>query len=123
MDYLVIGSNGFAQVGSPDFLEKNEIEMKYLLEFLQTNHSIPEEFTTMCWYKEKWFCHDFGNYSEIVLIYKDRLLEEWERLEPEKFDRFWNWFNDIESVDLESEIITQSIEAKYVESHELNINV
>src|SRR5680860_254109 len=122
MDYLCVGSNGFAQVGSPDFFEKNEVEMKYLMEFLQVNHIIPEEFSTMCWYKEKWFSHDFGNYSEIVLIYKDRLLEEWEENEPEKFDRFWNWFNDIESVDLESETITQTIEAKYLESHKLSIN-
>jgi len=119
MDYLCIGSNGFAQLGSSDFCEKNEVEMKYLLEYLLTNHPIPEEFSTLCWYKEKWFRHDFGDYSEIVLIYKDRILEDWEETETEKFDRFWDWFNDIESVDLESEIITRNIEAKYLESCQL----
>ncbi len=119
MDYLYIGSNGFAQVGNPEFYQKNEVEMKYLMEYLLTNHPIPEEFSTMCWYKEKWFRHDFGDYSEMVLIYKDRILEEWEESDPDKFDRFWDWFNEIESVNLESEIITRNIEAKYLESLKL----
>jgi hypothetical protein len=116
MDYLYIGSNGFAQVGNSEFFEKNEIEMKFLLEYLQINHTIPEEFTTICWYKEKWFRHDFGDYSEIVLIYKDRILEEWEESDPDKFDRFWEWFNEIESVNLESDLITKSIEKLYLDS-------
>ena len=119
MDYLYIGSNGFAQVGNPEFYQKNEIEMKYLMEYLLTNHPIPEEFTTMWWYKEKWFRHYFGDYSEIVLIYKDRILEDWEESEPDKLDRFWNWFNDIESVNLESELITRQIKDKYLALNEL----
>jgi hypothetical protein len=119
MDYLCIGSNGFAQVGNPEFYQKNEIEMKFLLEYLHTNHPIPEEFKTICWYKEKWFRHDFGDYSEIVLIYKDRILEEWEESDPDKFDKFWDWFNEIESVNLESELITKSIENLYLESMRL----
>jgi hypothetical protein len=119
MDYLYIGSNGFAQVGSPEFYQKNEIEMKYLMEYLQNNHPIPEEFSTICWYKEKWFRHDFGDYSEIVLIYKDSLVEELEESDTDKFDRFWDWFNEIESVNLESELITKSIEHLYIESNKL----
>lgn len=114
MDYLCIGSNGFAQVGSPDFFEKNEVEMKFLMEYLIGNHPIPEEFTTICWYKEKWFRHDFGDYSEIVLIYNDRILEDWEEYDPDKFNRFWDWFNEVESVNLESEIISQRIKDKYL---------
>jgi len=58
MDYLCVGSNGFAQVGNPEFYQKNEIEMKYLLKYLSTNYPIPEEFSGICWYKEKWFRHD-----------------------------------------------------------------
>jgi len=60
MDYLCIGSNGFAQVGSPEFCQKNEIEMKYLREYLLTNHPIPEEFKTICWYKENGFIMTLG---------------------------------------------------------------
>jgi len=119
MDYLCIGSNGFAQVGNPEFLEKNEVEIKYLLEYLQTNYSVQEDLKSMCWYKEKWFKHDFGDYSEIVLIYKDRILEEWEDEEDERFDKFWELFNEIESVNLESELITRNIEEKYLQSRKL----
>lgn len=119
MDYLCIGSNGFAQVGNPEFFEKNEVEMKYLLEYLETYYPIPEDLKSMCWYKEKWFTHDFGDYSEIVLIYKDRILEEWEETVPDLFDRFWDWFNEIESVNLESEFIIKSIEKLYLDSIKL----
>lgn len=119
MDYLCIGSNGFAQVGSSDFFEKNAVELKYLLDYLQTNFPIPEDLKSICWYKEKWFRHDFGDYSEIVLIYKDRVLEEWEDEGDERADKLWDWFNEIESIDLESELITRNIEAKYLESCKL----
>ena len=74
MDYLVIGSNGFGQVGDPEFLVKNHVEMRVLLQYLKDNYPIPEEFSFMCYYKVKWFSHDFGMYSEIVLIYDDNLV-------------------------------------------------
>ena len=93
--------------------------MKFLMEYLQTNYPIPEDLKSICCYKEKWFRHDFGNYSEIVLIYKDRILEEWEDEEDERADKFWDWFNEIESVNLESEIITRNIEEKYLQSRKL----
>jgi hypothetical protein len=114
MDYLYIGSNGFAQVGQPDFYMKNKAEMRVLMEYLKTNYPIPEEFSDMCYYKVKWFHHDFGNYSEIVLVYNDRLVEQWEENEQEKYDRFYNWFNEIESVDLESDTLTEEIESCYL---------
>jgi uncharacterized protein YqeY len=38
MDYLTIGSNGFAQVGRPDFYEKNKIEMRVLMQYLVENY-------------------------------------------------------------------------------------
>ena len=33
MDYLVLGSNGFAQVGDPDYFVKSKIEFRILLDF------------------------------------------------------------------------------------------
>lgn len=113
MDYLYIGSNGFAQLGDCDYYEKNRVEMKVLLNFLKNNHPIPEEFTHMCNYKIKWFNHDFGMYSEIVLIYNDSLLYLWEESDPDKFNRFWEWFNDIESVDLETDYLNDEIKFRY----------
>lgn len=113
MDYLVIGSKGFAQVGRPDFYEKNKVEMKVLMEYLENNYPIPEEFYHMCEYGVKWFTHDFGRYSEIVLVYNDYILNQWNDNAPEKFNRFWNWFNEIEGVDLESETLNQAISKTY----------
>jgi hypothetical protein len=55
MDYLVIGSNGFGQVGDPEFLGKNHVEMKILLQCLKDNYPIPEEFTFMCHYNGFYF--------------------------------------------------------------------
>ena len=119
MDYLVIGSNGFAQVGTPEYLEKNHVEMRALLEHLTNNFPIPDELSNMCFYKVKWFQHDFGSYSEIVLVYNNNVLEDWEDEEPERFDRFWDWFNSVESVNLESEELTQCIKERYLESIKL----
>ena len=119
MDYLVVGSNGFAQVGSPEYLQKNQIEMRVLLVYLIANFPVPEDFAQMCFYKVKWFQHDFGSYSEIVLIYNNSILEDWEDEQTEIFDRFWDWFNTVESVNLESEQLTQCITDKYHASIEL----
>lgn len=116
MDYLCIGSNGFAQVGRPDFYEKNKVEMRVLLEFLRNNYPIPEEFWYMCEYRVKWFMHDFGSYSEIVLMYDDYIINQWDENTPDKFNRFWNWFNMIEGVDLETEAITSAIKTSYVDT-------
>jgi len=101
MDYLVIGSNGFAQVGSQDFYKKNRIEMRVLKEYLDKNYPIPEEFKDLCSYRVKWFNHDFGRYSEIVLVFDDYILNRWEEEDSrDKLDRFWSWFNSIEDADL-----------------------
>ena len=49
MDYLYIGSNGYAQVGEPDFHMKNKAEMHVLMEYRETNFPIPKEFSDMCY--------------------------------------------------------------------------
>jgi hypothetical protein len=67
----------------------------------------------MCDYRMKWFTHDFGRYSEIVLIYNDYILSRWDEDNPDKFNRFWNWFNNIESVDLESDYLNNEIRVRY----------
>ena len=113
MDYLVIGSNGFAQVGDPEYFKKNKIEMKVLMGYLENNYPIPEEFWHICDYRAKWFSHDFGRYSEIVLIYNDYILNQYEEDNPEKFNRFWEWFNNVESVNLESDYLNNKISKTY----------
>ena len=117
MDYLVVGSNGFAQVGDPDYFTKAKIELRILLEFLQTNYPVPEEFASKANYSIKSFNHDFGTYHEVVVIFDDQYLSTLEdsELEPDTalFDKFWNWFNSVESVDLESEELTTQIRLAY----------
>ena len=117
MDYLVIGSNGFAQVGDSDYFTKAKIELRILLEFLQSNYPVPEEFASKAYYYIKAFNHDFGTYHEVVVIFDDLYLSTLKDLELESenelFDKFWNWFNSVESVDLESENLTGQIRQAY----------
>lgn len=120
MDYLVVGSNGFAQVGDPDYFTKAKIELRILLEFLQTNYPVPDEFAPKAYYHIKAFNHDFGTYHELVVIYDDDYLSTLEESDLESdndsFDKFWNWFNSVESVDLESEMLTDQIRLTYQNS-------
>jgi len=117
MDYLVVGSNGFAQIGDPDYFTKAKIELRILLEFLQTNYPVPDEFASKANYSIKAFNHDFGTYHEVVVIFDDQYLSALEESELESdnelFDKFWNWFNSVESVDLESEELTRQIQLAY----------
>ena len=123
MDYLVLGSNGFAQVGDPDYFAKNKIELRILLDFLKENYPIPESFINMAFYSIKAFHHDFGTYHEIVLIYDDRKLSGWESseldLENELFDKFWDWFNSAEAANLESDELTNNIKEAYFKTIDL----
>ena len=118
MDYLVLGSNGFAQVGDPDYFAKNKIEIRILLDFFRENYPIPEPFVNMAYYSTKSFPHDFGTYHEVVLIYDDCKLSEYEssELENELFDQFWDWFNTAESAKMESDELTAKIKEAYLKT-------
>ncbi len=117
MDYLVIGSNGFAQVGDPAYFTKAKIELRILLEFLQANYPVPDEFAPKAYYHIKAFNHDLGTYHEIAVIFDDLYLSTLEESELESdnelFNKFWEWFNSVESVDLESEELTGRIQLAY----------
>jgi len=123
MDYLVLGSNGFAQVGDPDYSAKNKIELRILLDFFHENYPIHEPFVNMAYYSIKAFPHDFGTYHEIVLMYDDGKLSGWEssvlELESDWFEQFWDWFNSSESADLESVELTERIKAAYFKTIDL----
>ena len=71
MDYLNVGSNGFAQLGDPDYYAKNRVEMLYLLQLIGNKFPIPEELKILCRFAVKAFPHDFGTYHEIVLHFDD----------------------------------------------------
>ena len=140
MDWLCIGANGFAQLGSENYFAKNKVEMKYLLELIRNKFPIPEELKMLCRFAAKSFQHDFGTYHEIVVHFDDVTIgdgyaehgegsfmteDEYQALlasgavlpetkETPLHDIFWNWFNKVEAFDIESEEITQAIEAKYL---------
>ena len=120
MDYLVIGSNGFAQMGDSAFYNKQKIEKRVLMDFFHSNFPIPQKFKTLVNYSAKTFHHDFGDYQEIVLWYQreyfDSLEESEVETDQEMFDLFWSWFKVIESVDLETEELTDQIKAAYFKS-------
>ena len=120
MDYLVLGSNGFAQMGDSAFYKKLKIEMRVLLYYFHSSFPIPQKFKTMAYYSVKTFQHDFGDYQEIVLWYDreyvDSLEESETELETQVFDMFWSWFRVIESADLESEKLTDQIREAYFKS-------
>lgn len=140
MDYLNVGSNGFAQVGTRDYYAKNRVEMKYLMELIAEKFPIPEELNTLCRFSVKAFPHDFGTYHEIVLNFDDDAIGDGYDEEDNGFpnisdeeikhtfennlpvrhaplnlhDIFWDWFHNVEAFDYESEEITQAIIAKYI---------
>ena len=120
MDYLVLGSNGFAQMGDSAFYEKLKIEMRVLLDYFHSSFPIPQKFKTLAYYSIKTFQHDFGDYQEIVLWddrdYIDSLEESEIESDNEFFDLFWAWFRVIESVDLESDQLTNQIKETYFKS-------
>ena len=117
MDYLVLGSNGYAQMGDSSFYEKLKIEMRVLLDYFHSSFPIPQKFKTLAYYSVKTFHHDFGDYQEIVLWYDrsyfDSLEDSEIDSENEIFDLFWTWFRVIESADLESEELTDQIKDAY----------
>ena len=116
-DYLVVGSNGFAQVAAPDYYEKQIVELSIIYLYLVKNYPVPEKFKHMAHYTRMSFPHDFGTYWEIVVIYDSSILSEWEASEEETQQQlhtaFWEWFNAVESVDLESEELTAQIKCAY----------
>jgi len=140
MDWLCVGANGFAQLGSENYFAKNKVEMKYLLELIRDKFPIPEELKLLCRFAVKSFQHDFGTYQEIVVHFDDDAIgdgydengegsfmteDEYqaflatgavlpESKEAPLHDLFWKWFNEVEAFDIESEEITQAIEAKYL---------
>ena len=99
------------------FFAEAKIELRILLEFLQANYPVPDEFAPKAYYYIKAFNHDFGTYHELVVIFDDQYLSTLEESELESvnelFDKFWNWFNSVESVDLESENLTGQIRQAY----------
>lgn len=129
-DYINIGSNGFAQVGQEFFAEKCKIEMDHLEEMLDNLHPVPKEFNGFAHIRSMRFDHEFGTYKEIVVSYDrdfiDELAESDDEEKVERSDRFWNWVNTLESVELETPEISEALQLKweeYMREHNITLTV
>jgi hypothetical protein len=119
-DYITIGSNGFAQFGEIDFYEKQRIELPILLTYVKQKLAIPEKFKDLCHYKIMKFPYDEDSYSEIVLNYNSWIIDQWGDSEDEtlleKHEEFWEFANEAECIDLETEELTELIKETYLRS-------
>jgi hypothetical protein len=107
---IVIGSNGFGGINNTT---KQIIEKEYLIEYLMKNYPIPKEFENICFYKAQENHHEMGIYIDIVLKYNTYELDEIEIDDEDKYFRFWDFVTEIESVDLESDEMTEAMEKIY----------
>lgn len=116
-DYIVLGSIGFAQLGTDDFFNCEKVETLVLQELISQNKlfKIPKKFENHCKIRMKSFQHDFGTYKELCLIYQQEFLDDIED-DEELNDKFWLWVNEMESFDFESE---EMIEKCRIKHHEL----
>ncbi|MDD2307193.1 MAG: hypothetical protein PHP53_20990 [Prolixibacteraceae bacterium] len=90
---LIVVSNSVAQLDNLYYFTKEKIELRILLELLQANYQVPDEFASKASYYIKAFNHDFGTYHEVVAIFDNLYLSTLEESELESdnelFDKFW----------------------------------
>lgn len=119
LDYITIGSNGFAQVGRPDYWEKQLVERAVLMQHMAENFPVPDDLKHLCHYKWMGFPHDFGTYHELVLCYDRYSLEEIDdestEYEIELYKPFWAFFQACERESMETEELTDAIRIYYEE--------
>lgn len=121
IDFLYIGSNGFAQVGDPLYHEKDLAERRVIFQILEENKElhIPDEFSAVAEFSWRGQHHDFGVYHDLNVKYNDTVVSRWEDSELEednaKHDRFYEWINLLESFDFETPEITERCEQKWYE--------
>lgn len=63
LEMFNIGSTGFAQVGQPDYYEKQQFEYNFLKKHILDKF---KNFPSDSYFKWKSFDHDFGTYHELV---------------------------------------------------------
>ncbi len=119
-DCITIGSNGFAQVGRPDYREKQLAEKAVLMHHMAENFPVPSDLRHLCHYQWKSFPHDFGTYHELVLCY-DRYSIEDIHYEPtdgkiELYKPFWTFVHACEQESMETNQLTAEIK-QYNEQH------
>lgn len=139
MDFINIGAIGFAQFGSEDYFNKRQVEKEVMLQFMETDvFKIPEKLQGVCHFGIKKFPYECGSYEEVVLHYNDNIIDKWndeyqeayealgidnlesdeayelmKKLPDNKSDEFWNFANQAERIDFESEELMEKCRAAY----------
>ena len=122
-DYIVLGSIGYAQVGQDDYFKKEKVESAVLVDLITNNSifKIPDEFLSDCFLRLKKFQHDFGSYKELCLIYNQDFFDDLED-DEELNEKFWNWVNEMECFDFESEEMIEKCRTKYFEQFPMRVS-
>lgn len=101
MDYINIGSPGFAQVGQSDYHDRLQVEKAVVKLHIEKNYPIPMDLQDICYFKWKSFPHDFGTYHELCLIYNNKYIDMWEEDDDERAQMFWEFANKCECMDFD----------------------
>lgn len=120
-DYIVIGSTGFAQVGQNDYYDKNLIEKKVLMEFMEDKYPMPPSFSSIAAIYWKSFSHEAGQYHELCVLYYPDIVDSWKDENIEQYDLFWNWVNSMENEDLETEELLNKMQEIYIKENPMHI--
>lgn len=119
-DYEVIGSIGFAQVGTGEYFAKEKVEKKVIVDLINERKSIfqvPIGLIGIARLSYKGFPHDFGTYYELVVVYDDSLVSQSEEIETE----LWDWINKMQEFDFESEEIMERCNELYRSENFMNV--
>lgn len=118
-DYITLGSNGFAQVGRPEYWEKQLAEKAVLKKHMAEYFPVPDNLKPYCHYAWKSFPHDFGTYYELVLCYDRYFFDYIEDDAPESelalLEQFWTFVHACERESLETDELTAAIKQYYLD--------
>lgn len=117
---LTLGSIGFAQLGRDDYYEKRQIEKKVLAELLGTP-TFENKFPDLCRIKIVKEPYEYESYDEVVIVYNSDKLDRLEDSDEERFNEFWEWANELEGFDFESEELMDKCEKLYAQEYKLSV--
>lgn len=106
IEKISLGSTGFAQVGDPDYYDKQRVEGSYLLRTLREafKEKLAKFNASLHWVANP---HDFGTYHD---------LEIWCNIDafPEdQQDEVWDFINEMEGIDWENPELYTAIKEEY----------
>jgi hypothetical protein len=111
MEYITIGSIGFAQMCTPDYFAKEQIEVIVLQQIIDIEliPIRPKHFKKMCDFYIETSYHELGSYEEIILSYDNRFLDKFD----DKFIMLVNLFENQTKTAFENAVNNNLINNKF----------